>query len=117
MRVSSTALGTTPSLFGGTFTLSSVSGGSPCASTQAASRAAKAAAGPKSYGPRPTSDIAIEGTPRSVPSIAALTVPEYVTTSPRFAPRLIPDTSSVGFSGRIAFTARFTQSVGVPSTA
>jgi hypothetical protein len=55
--------------------------------------------------------------PRSVPSIAADTVPEYVTSSPRLAPLLIPETTSVGRRGRMPFTARFTQSVGVPSIA
>ena len=48
--------------------------------------------------------------------MAALTVPEYVTSSPRFAPLLIPDTTSAGRSRRMPLMARFTQSVGVPST-
>ena len=39
---------------------------------------------------------AMEGIPRIVPSKAADTVPEYITSSPRLTPRLIPDTISDG---------------------
>src|SRR2546427_12879280 len=56
----------------------------------------------------------MEGTPRIVPSRAAETVPEYVTSSPRLAPRLIPDTTSAGRPRNSFLTARLTQSVGVP---
>src|SRR6185503_9933653 len=62
-------------------------------------------------------DTAIEGTPRIVPSIAAETVPEYNTSSPRFTPLLIPDRRRSGGVGRSFNTARFTQSTGVPLTA
>ena len=56
-------------------------------------------------------------TPRSVPSNAHATVPEYVTSSPRFGPALIPEkTKSGGFAFRTEQSAMFTQSVGVPST-
>ena len=60
----------------GTLTLSSVSRGMPRSSTASARRAANSAAGPNSSASRATSDIAIDGTPSSVPSIAADTVPE-----------------------------------------
>ena len=56
----------------------------------------------------------MEGTPRIVPSRAAETVPEYVTSSPRLTPRLIPDTTSAGRPRNSFLTARLTQSVGVP---
>ena len=39
------------------------------------------------------SDTAIAGRPRKRPSIAAATVPEYSTSSPRFAPSLMPETT------------------------
>src|SRR4030095_10892063 len=42
--------------------------------------------------------MATEGMPISVPSNAAETVPEYVTSSPRFRPRLMPEKSSFGRS-------------------
>ncbi len=84
--------------------------------TCAARRAAKAAAGPKSNWSRVTSEIASDGMPSSVPSIAAETVPEYVMSSPRLAPLLMPESSKPGRAGRMPDTARFTQSVGVPST-
>ncbi len=53
----------------------------------------------------------------SVPSNAAETVPEYVTSSPRFKPRLIPEKTSCGRSSFMrCSTPQLTQSVGVPST-
>jgi len=58
----------------GTFTLRSVFGGSAVTSARIARRRAIAAAPSKS--PPSTSETASEGTPRSVPSIAADTVPE-----------------------------------------
>ena len=55
--------------------------------------------------------------PISAPSKAAETVPEYVTSSPRLSPRLMPEKRSCG---RASFsrwrTPQLTQSVGVPST-
>jgi len=48
--------------------------------TWRATRAASANSSPS------TSETAIDGTPSSVPSIAADTVPEYVTSSPRLEP-------------------------------
>src|SRR5207247_1656682 len=78
----------------GTLTLSSVIGGSPLTSTRIATcRATRAAASSSSPS---TSEIAIDGTPSSVPSMAADTVPEYVTSSPRLEPWLMPDTTSTG---------------------
>ena len=46
--------------------------------------------------PLSTSDTAIDGMPRKRPSIAAATVPEYSTSSPRFAPWLMPEISMSG---------------------
>src|SRR5690349_1927498 len=61
---------------------------------------------------------AMAGTSSSVASIAAATVPEYVTSSPRLAPALMPDSISVGRLSRMStLMASSTQSVGVPSTA
>jgi len=48
---------------------------------------------------------------------AADTVPEYVTSSPRFVPWFTPAATSTGGSGKSPRTARFTQSDGVPFTA
>src|SRR5262249_57448103 len=62
-------------------------------------------------------EVAIDGRPSNVPSIAAETVPEYVTSSPRFEPWLMPETTSTGGSGNSPSTPRFTQSDGVPLTA
>ncbi len=62
-------------------------------------------------------EIATDEIPVSVPSKAAETVPEYVTSSPRFKPRLMPEKSSFGRSSfNRCRTPQFTQSVGVPST-
>ncbi len=81
-------------------------------------RLAISAAGPKSYRPDShlQSDTAMDGMPRSVASIAAAIVPEYVTSSPMFGPRFIPATTRSGCFGRSSLRARRTQSVGVPST-
>src|SRR5579864_4166039 len=50
--------------------------------------------------------------------MAAATVPEYVTSSPRLAPALTPESTRLGrLSRSTALMARSTQSVGVPSTA
>ena len=68
----------------GTLTLSKVLPGSPPTSTRIATRRATRPAISKS--PPSTSETAIDATPRIVPSIAAETVPEYVTSSPRLAP-------------------------------
>ena len=57
---------------------------SPCRSRSAATDAAAAADGRKSYSPSVHSrDTAMLGMPSSAPSIAPATVPEYVMSSPR----------------------------------
>ena len=61
-------------------------------------------------------DIATAGRPRKRPSMAAATVPEYKTSSPRLGPWLIPETTISGSSSNSPVTARWTQSVGVPLT-
>jgi hypothetical protein len=68
----------------GTLTFSSVFGGSPLTSTRMATCLATRAASAKSV--PSASDTASDGTPSNVPSMAADTVPEYVTSSPRFDP-------------------------------
>ena len=60
--------------------------------------------------------MAKEAIPIIVLSMAADTVPEYVISSPRLAPLLIPDATKTGFSGRIFCIPSATQSVGVPFT-
>jgi len=62
------------------------------------------------------SDTAMLGTPRSAPSSAPDTVPEYVTSSPRLYPLLMPDTTRSGSPWNSFVMAMLTQSVGVPST-
>src|SRR5271156_919256 len=53
--------------------------------------------------------------PKSAPSIAPAMVPEYVTSSATFWPRLTPErTRSGGWSAMIFLTPMMTQSVGVP---
>ena len=64
-----------------------------------------------------SSEIATEGIPKSAPSIAAATVPEYNTLIPTLAPIFMPDTNRSGFSLVISLTASFTQSAGEPSIA
>ncbi len=55
--------------------------------------------------------------PSSAASSAPATVPEYVTSSPRFQPLLMPETTRSGsVPPKICVIAMFTQSVGVPST-
>ena len=76
----------------------SILGGSGRASALATSERAKRAAGPKSNCPRATRLKAMAGTPRMAPSIAAATVPEYMTSSARFAPWLMPETMRAGRS-------------------
>ena len=61
-----------------------------------------------------TSDSAIAGRPRKRPSMAAATVPEYSTSSPRFGPSLTPETTMSCSSSNRPEMARCTQSVGVP---
>ena len=48
--------------------------------------------------------------------MAPATVPEYVTSSPRLNPLLMPDTIKSGKPSNSFVTAMFTQSLGVPST-
>ena len=76
MRVRSTPRGGWSSGSWGTFTFRSVSWGNPVDSTQCASRRANSAEASKANECRPISETAIDGTPSSVPSMAALTVPE-----------------------------------------
>ena len=66
--------------------------------------------------PSVCSETATAGLPRKRPSVAAATVPEYNTSSPRFEPSLMPDTTMSGSKGNSPETARCTQSVGVPCT-
>jgi len=61
-------------------------------------------------------DTAIAGNPKKRPSMAAATVPEYSTSSPRLAPELTPATTISGSTSSKPVMARWTQSVGVPST-
>jgi len=49
--------------------------------------------------------------PKIVPSIAADTVPEYVISSPRFAPLFIPDTTRSGFRESSLLIPSVTQSL------
>ena len=62
-------------------------------------------------------ETAIAGIPRTTPSSAAATVPEYVMSSPRFVPWLMPETISSGCDSVSPSTAKRTQSTGVPSVA
>ena len=68
----------------GTLMFSNVFGGNPPTSTRMATRRAIRAASSKS--PPSMIDTAMDDTDSRVPSIAAETVPEYVTSSPRFDP-------------------------------
>src|SRR3954454_3849522 len=52
-----------------------------------------------------------------MPSRAAATVPEYVMSSPRFEPWLMPETISSGWNSISPSVANRTQSTGVPSVA
>src|SRR5271165_3866805 len=61
---------------------------------------------------------AIDGKPRSKAVIAAPTVPENTVSTPRLAPRLMPDSTMSGGASRIRCRAAMTtQSPGVPWTA
>ena len=63
-------------------------------------------------------ETAIPGSPSTIASSAAATVPEYVMSSPRFEPWLMPDTtSSASNPATSPRLARRTQSTGVPSVA
>src|SRR4051812_21035135 len=61
--------------------------------------------------------MAIAGMPRTMPSKAAATVPEYVMSSPRLAPWLIPETIRSALCPSRPRSAKRTQSTGVPSVA
>ncbi len=61
-------------------------------------------------------ETAIAGQPKNRASIAAATVPEYSTSSPRFAPALIPQRTISGSFSSKPVIARCIQSVGVPLT-
>ena len=72
----------------------------------------------KTCGGDDASDTAIACTPRSAPSIAAATVPEYVTSLPRFGPWFTPEMTMSSRAPRSTrFIPMYTASVGVPSTA
>ncbi len=63
-------------------------------------------------------DTAIPGIPSTTPSSAAATVPEYVMSSPRLEPWLMPETIRSGSKPSISpRLANRTQSTGVPSHA
>ena len=92
--------------------------GKPFSSTDCATICAPRAASEKSNAsPVLCSDTAIPGGPSSAASNAPDTVPEYVTSSPRFHPLLMPDTTRSGMPRSTLVMAMLTQSVGVPSTA
>src|SRR4051794_11795948 len=55
--------------------------------------------------------------PSTMPSSAAATVPEYVMSSPRLEPWLIPETISSGWNSISPSVAKRTQTTGVPSVA
>src|SRR3954452_3497369 len=55
--------------------------------------------------------------PRTMPSSAAATVPEYVMSSPRLEPWLMPETISSGWNAIRPSVANLTQSTGVTSVA
>ena len=58
---------------------------------------------------------AIDGLPSISPSIAAATVPEYITSVPKLGPLFIPlKTKSISTSFKIDSMPTFTQSAGVP---
>ena len=54
------------------------------------------------------------GTPMTIPSMAPATVPEYVMSSPRFSPWLIPETTMSGSKSMSPRATSRTQSTGVP---
>ena len=63
-------------------------------------------------------ETAIAGSPSTIPSIAAATVPEYEMSSPRLEPWLMPETiSSASKASTSPSAAKRTQSTGVPSVA
>src|ERR671915_1306340 len=113
----------------GVFTLRRVPSGIGTCSSSSTSRATKPAAcskpsllqavpARKSISPwSACCETAIAGSPSMIPSKAAATVPEYVMSSPRFAPWLIPDTISSGSSSIRPSAAKRTQSTGVPLVA
>ena len=106
---------------------SSVPGGSGTSSISSTSRATNCAArsnskrwsGRKSVVPADDCcETAIAGRPSRTPSNAAATVPEYVMSSPRFVPWLMPETmSSASKPSTSPSVASRTQSTGVPSVA
>jgi hypothetical protein len=59
---------------------------------------------------------AIERTPSKSPAIAAPTVPEKTVSTPRLAPRLIPESSRSGGTGITCRYPTKTESAGVPLT-
>src|SRR6266550_2660764 len=78
-------------------------------------RAARSAQRSKEKCSPTSAEKATEGMFSSAPSKAAEMVPEYVTSSPRFGPKLMPETTMSGRSSFISFsTARFTPAVEVP---
>src|ERR1051326_9072721 len=101
----------------GKLTLRMICGSRSCSSAGRTSRAASSAQRSKEKCSPTSAEKAMDGMFSSAPSNAAEIVPEYVTSSPRFGPKLMPETTMSGRFSFISFsTARFTQSVGVPST-
>src|SRR5450756_1834305 len=99
----------------GTLTLRSWTGSRPRSRIARATTVAAAAASVKSSGAKSSWLIANAGQPERTASIAALTVPEYVMSSPRFAPWLMPlATRSIGPGSRPRKTSP-TASDGEPS--
>ena len=80
----------------GTFTFNIVPCGSPNFRTRLASKKAKWPATEYRHWGRSSNETAMEGMPWSMPSMAPATVPELVTSSPKFHPLLIPDTTNFG---------------------
>src|SRR4051812_1376669 len=127
MRLPSFVTSTPSGSPAGTLMFRSVPSASGTSSSSSSTRAVNSAATSKAKRlPRRKSisravdcwDTAMPGMPSSSASSAAATVPEYVMSSPRLEPWLIPDTtrSASKPSIRPSF-ARRTQSTGVPSVA
>src|SRR5918995_618927 len=127
MRLPSRATSTPESSPAGTLMFRRVPPGSGTSSISSTIRAVNAAAPAKSnWRPRRKSispavdcwETATAGSPRITPSSAAATVPEYVMSSPRLAPWVMPETISSAWNPSTSpSAANRTQSTGVPSVA
>src|SRR4051794_7813152 len=127
MRLPSRATSTPAISPAGTLMFSRVPWGSGTSSISPTMRAVNAAAVSKSKrSPRRKSisrardccETAMPGMPSTTPSSAAATVPEYVMSSPRFEPWLMPETIRSALKPSISPSeAKRTQSTGVPSHA